>query len=78
MAPICNVLNPSLVVTGGVLGSGQAEAFVKGVREAIDQFAQPAIARTVEVVPAALGVRAEIVGAVLLARRAALSGPVPA
>lgn len=74
LAPICNALNPSLIVTGGVLGSGHAEAFVKGVRETIDRLAQPAIARTVEVVPAALGIRAEAVGAVLLARREALAG----
>ncbi|AXH95764.1 ROK family transcriptional regulator [Ornithinimicrobium avium] len=72
LAPICNALNPALVVTGGVLGSGHADAFVKGVRGAIDQLAQPAIARNLEVVPAALGIRAELVGAVLLARREAL------
>lgn len=72
LAPICNALNPALVVTGGVLGSGHADAFAKGVRGAIDQLAQPAIARSLEVVPAALGIRAELVGSVLLARREAL------
>lgn len=73
LAPICNALNPRLVVTGGVLGSGHAQAFAKGVRGAIDQLAQPAVARSLEVTPAALGVRAELVGAVLLARREALA-----
>ena len=73
LAPICTALNPTLVVTGGVLGSGHGHAFVKGVRGAIDQFAQPAVARSVEVVPAALGTRAELVGSILLARREALA-----
>lgn len=74
LAPICNALNPALIVTGGALGSGHPDAFTKGVREAVDRLAQPAIARTVEIVPAGLGLRAELVGAVLLARRQALAG----
>ncbi|OLT22163.1 hypothetical protein BJF81_13490 [Ornithinimicrobium sp. CNJ-824] len=73
LAPICNLLNPSLIVTGGLLGSGHAEAFVKGMREGIDGSTQPAIARAVDVVPSALGIRVERVGAVLLARREALA-----
>lgn len=73
LAPVCNALNPSLVVTGGLLGAVHAEQFTKGVREALDRIAQPTIARALEVVPAALGVRAELVGAVALARRHALS-----
>lgn len=73
LAGICNALNPSLIVTGGVLGSTHGAAFTKGVREAIDRLAQPAIAQAVTVVPATLGLRAEIVGSILLARRAALA-----
>lgn len=70
---VCNALNPSLIVTGGVLGSVHGQAFTKGVREAIDRLAQPAIAQAVQVVPAELGLHAEIVGAILMARRQALA-----
>ena len=73
LAPICNALNPTMIVTGGSLGAGHAEAFTKGVRDSIDRLAQPAIARALQVGPAALGLRAELVGAVLLARRQALA-----
>ncbi|WP_066637009.1 ROK family transcriptional regulator [Serinicoccus hydrothermalis] len=72
LAPICNALNPALVVTGGGLGAVHAEAFGKGVREAIDRDAQPAIASALQVVPAQHGVRAERIGALLLARREAM------
>lgn len=73
LAPVCNALNPALIVTGGQLGSVHGEAFTKGVREAIDRFAQPSIAQALTVRPTALGLRADIIGAVLLARRAALA-----
>ena len=72
LAPVCNALNPALVVTGGLLGGIHGEAFTKGVREAIDGTAQPAIARAVTVVPGELGLRAEVLGALTLARRHAL------
>lgn len=73
LAPIRNALNPSLIVIGGLLGSVHATALTKGVREALDRSAQPAIARALDVAPAQLGLRAELVGAIVLARRSALA-----
>ena len=58
----CNVLNPAAIVVGGELSAAGAP-LLDGIRESIDRYAQPAIAQAVQVLPAALGERAEVLGA---------------
>ena len=67
-ADLCNLLNPTAVIIGGELGAS-GPALIEGVRSSVGRFAQPAIAGMVEVLPAALGHRAEIIGALQLAAR---------
>lgn len=61
VADICNCLNPSRVVLGGQLGAA-GEPFAVGVRESVTRYAQPAISAAVEIRPAELGLRAELMG----------------
>ena len=63
LADLCNALNPELIIAGGELGTAGAP-FVQGIRESIDQYAQPAIAEAVTVRAAGLGLRSELMGAV--------------
>jgi len=65
LADLCNNLNPALVVVGGPLGT--STSLREGVRAAIDRYAQPDTAAAVSVVPAELGDRAEVSGAIALA-----------
>jgi predicted NBD/HSP70 family sugar kinase len=65
VADLANSLNPELVVVGGSLGA--STSVIAGLRGAIDRYAQPDTAAAVEVVPADLGDRAELVGSVALA-----------
>ena len=65
LADLCNSINPEVVVVGGSLGGSLA--LRDGVRAAVDRYAQPDTAAAVRVVPAVLGDRAEVVGAVTLA-----------
>ncbi|MPY79561.1 MAG: ROK family protein [Actinophytocola sp.] len=65
LADLCNTLNPSAVVVGGIMGS--APALVDGVRHAVDRYAQPDAAAAVRVTQSALGERAELTGAIALA-----------
>ncbi|MBJ7356729.1 ROK family transcriptional regulator [Nocardioides sp.] len=65
VADLANSLNPELVVVGGSLGA--STSLVAGLRGAIDRYAQPDTAAAVEVAPADLGDRAELVGSVALA-----------
>lgn len=61
VADICNCLNPARVVLGGQLGAA-GEPFAAGVRESVSRYAQPAISAAVDVRPAELGLRAELMG----------------
>jgi predicted NBD/HSP70 family sugar kinase len=76
LADLCNCLNPEAVILGGEIGALGAP-FTAGVRESIDRHAQAANAAAVDVSAAALGRRAELMGAVALAIDAA-TRPSPA
>ncbi len=71
LADLVNLLNPGALVLGGELGCA-GPAFVEGVSATVDRRAQPASADVVEIRPASLGVRAELVGALQHAARGAL------
>lgn len=62
LAMFCNLLNPSVLVLGGELGAS-GPSFVDSVRMSLLREAQPATGAGLDVVPAGLGVRAELVGA---------------
>jgi predicted NBD/HSP70 family sugar kinase len=61
VADLVNLLNPEAIVLGGELGAA-GEPFVRGVRESVDRFAQPASAQALQVLAGALGPRAELLG----------------
>jgi predicted NBD/HSP70 family sugar kinase len=62
LADHCNVINPAAIIVGGDLSAAGAP-LLDGIRESVDRYAQPAIAQAVEIVPGALGERAEVLGA---------------
>ena len=61
------VLDPDAIVIDGALGDA-ALPIVDGVRQAIHQYAPPAMARGLPIIPGVLGVSAPLVGASVLAR----------
>lgn len=69
-----NLLNPSLIVVGGDITPAW-QALENPVREALDRCAMHRPAEGVVIVPGALGVRAEVLGAVGLALREAPALP---
>lgn len=66
LADLVNLLNPSALIIGGELGSS-GSAFIGGVRSSVNRFAQMPVASACVVLPAALGTRAELIGALTLA-----------
>lgn len=68
VADLCNLLNPAAVVIGGELNN-RTGAFVSGVRSSVVRYAQPGTVDAVEVIAGRLGERAELVGALWLARK---------
>ena len=70
LAGLCDLFNPTLLVIGGELGAS-GTSLIDGVRASVNRYAQPATSAAITIVPAGLGRRAELMGAVQMA--AALS-----
>lgn len=66
VASLCNLLNPSRVVLGGDLAEA-GELVLAAIRESVARYAIPSAARRLSVAAAALGPRAEVLGALALA-----------
>ncbi|ROS31350.1 ROK family transcriptional regulator [Cellulomonas sp. PhB150] len=66
LASLCNLLNPDALIIGGELGA-TGSGFLDGVEATVARHAQPATAAALEIMPAALGVRAEVTGALQMA-----------
>jgi predicted NBD/HSP70 family sugar kinase len=66
LADMVNNLNPEMVVLGGELSLAGAP-LLAGVRESIDRYAQPGIARDLRIELGELGADAQLLGAAALA-----------
>ncbi|HEY3187389.1 MAG TPA: ROK family transcriptional regulator [Solirubrobacteraceae bacterium] len=67
-ANLCNLFNPGRIVVGGDLAAA-GELLLAPLRAALERAAIPSAAQDAEVVPAVLGDRAEVLGAVALVVR---------
>jgi predicted NBD/HSP70 family sugar kinase len=65
LANLCNLFNPELIVVGGTFAAA-GDVLLEPMREAVQRRAIPSAAEDVEIVTAALGDRAELLGAVAL------------
>ena len=65
IADLCNNLNPDVVVIGGEI-SVAGDSLLDGIRESVDRYALPGAAAAVQIRPAELGERAEMLGALAL------------
>ncbi|SHG32719.1 Sugar kinase of the NBD/HSP70 family, may contain an N-terminal HTH domain [Jatrophihabitans endophyticus] len=74
LADLVNNLSPRQIVVGGELAAA-TEPLLAGVRESIDRYAQPGLARGIAVTPSSLGVSAELLGAAALAMRLGHAAP---
>jgi predicted NBD/HSP70 family sugar kinase len=73
LADLSILLDPEGIVLDGML-YGAAEPVIAGIREMLDRYCAPMLADGVAVRPGALGDRAELLGAIALARDELLPG----
>ena len=66
LSVLCNLLNPAALIIGGELGSC-GSPLLEGVTATVQRNAQPAIALSMDILPAQLGSDAELVGAAMMA-----------
>lgn len=74
LADVCTFLNPGVLVVDGGLG-GAGRHVLTGIAEQIERYCSPSVVDSLLLVPGELGVDADIVGAIRLARSEALAGP---
>jgi predicted NBD/HSP70 family sugar kinase len=65
LADLCNVLDPESIVVGGDL-SATAAPLLEGIEDSVRRYTLPGAARSLRVVAGALGMRAEVLGALAL------------
>jgi predicted NBD/HSP70 family sugar kinase len=66
LANLCNALDPQALIIGGELGR-VGDPLLAGVRQALDEYGEPDLVRTLLVRVGALGAQAELLGALVLA-----------
>jgi predicted NBD/HSP70 family sugar kinase len=66
IAHVCNLLNPSAVIVGGLVAAWHP-SFLEGIEWSLRELARPAIAAETRLIAAALGEQSGIVGAVEMA-----------
>lgn len=76
VADQCTLLNPSRMVVGGPIPEANI-VLAASIRSVAERFAHPAAEEAMMVVPAVLGARAEVLGAVALARERAAHDQFP-
>ncbi|MET8117724.1 ROK family transcriptional regulator [Micromonospora sp. NPDC005189] len=72
LADVCVMLSPEAIIVDGMLGAA-AEPFLAGMRDAIDRRMPSVLAQSLQLLPGALGERADMLGAVALARTGQLA-----
>lgn len=72
LADLCTFLNPEVVILDGTLG-GAGRHVLSGLREQIERYCAPAVAASLTLAPGTLGLDADVLGAVRLARSEALA-----
>jgi predicted NBD/HSP70 family sugar kinase len=68
LAGFCTMLDPAAVIVDAALGAA-GQYVLGGIRESIDRHTAPVVADSIQVVPGALGDRAELLGGAALARQ---------
>lgn len=72
LANLVTFLNPSVLVVGGTLGPA-ARVVIDGLRESVEQLTSPVAASALRIAAGALGEKAELLGAIAVARDYALA-----
>jgi predicted NBD/HSP70 family sugar kinase len=68
LAGFCTMLDPAAVIIDGALGAA-GQYVLAGIRESLDRHTAPVVADSIQVIPGALGDRAELLGGAALARQ---------
>jgi hypothetical protein len=63
LAPLTNLVNPSLIVIGGVVAESGGDSLLAGIREAVYRQSHPMVSRDLQIMRSQMGASSGLVGA---------------
>ena len=63
LAPLTNLINPSLIVIGGVVAESGGDSLLAGIREAVYRQSHPMVSRDLQIMRSQMGASSGLVGA---------------
>jgi predicted NBD/HSP70 family sugar kinase len=63
LAPLTNLVNPALIVVGGVVAESGGDSLLAGIREAVYRQSHPMVTRDLQIVRSQMGASSGLVGA---------------
>lgn len=63
LAPLANLVNPALIVVGGVVAESGGDSLLAGIREAVYRQSHPMVSRDLQIIRSQMGASSGLVGA---------------
>jgi len=63
LAPLTNLINPALIVVGGVVAESGGDSLLAGIREAVYRQSHPMVSRDLQIIRSQMGASSGLVGA---------------
>lgn len=63
LAPLTNLINPALIVIGGVVAESGGDSLLAGIREAVYRQSHPMVSRDLQIIRSQMGASSGLVGA---------------
>lgn len=63
LAPLANLVNPALIVIGGVVAESGGDSLLAGIREAVYRQSHPMVSRDLQIIRSQMGASSGLVGA---------------
>lgn len=63
LAPLANLVNPALIVVGGVVAESGGDSLLAGIREAVYRQSHPLVSRDLQIIRSQMGASSGLVGA---------------
>ena len=63
LAPLANLINPALIVVGGVVAESGGDSLLAGIREAVYRQSHPLVSRDLQIMRSQMGASSGLVGA---------------
>jgi predicted NBD/HSP70 family sugar kinase len=76
LAPLTNLVNPSLIVIGGVVAESGGDSLLAGIREAVYRQSHPMVSRDLRIVRSQMGASSGLVGAAQVVVEELFSPPI--